>query len=620
MFVLSLLFTSTSALPSVGFLRCSRLNQPFSCLHPRSFSFFFQHFGPSSTRDISLPVFVLNEMLSESYILEGLRRACQWSSESLVGSFADVAQSLEKEIEAAKTTVDSACRTQHVLLYGLPGCGKSTLTNVLCSRGSRLLPEVSGDSSATMVSLDIGVGNLDENDTSFVVRLPPHWLDRASHWHFLRRLEEKEQEKELEVAFESVVFGADQVIINMKQYTTRIRNHSNVTIYWHDGSSNQMTVRKVVGKKASLEFTGGGDSRSRLHREEHIKLIQLNRADEYDIFSWPQQKYLAAYMHGVEPPSPFHSTLLQLPFPESLSVNGQSWWWESTIRSSTSIDAEQHPSFAELNESQQSALRLTDAQRITIIGGPPGSGKTRTIAAEVVRSVHRTGKTTTAQRVLCLAETNTAARHMCEAIAQFLPPSQVQLLVSNEFEYEWHSTLYDDLVQRGYMEQLDRIRAERDRRKQQAGVNQKKLHKNPVGPGVHHRQVHWSKEPSQVSSPSDVDCRRSQSSPRSQGHPRVAYAASNRETPIVWRRQAAGTIRGSRRSLQCTGFSQQCDRCAVHHSLSIFRRTDNAQSSISHAPHTRSYDQHHFLRRAVAQPQDARGRVMCEMDPCERIQ
>jgi ribonuclease D len=58
------------------------------------------------------------------------------------------------------------------------------------------------------------------------------WLDRASHWMFLRRVEGKEQEKELEVAFESVNFGQETVKVRMQQYSTRIRNRSNVTFYW----------------------------------------------------------------------------------------------------------------------------------------------------------------------------------------------------------------------------------------------------------------------------------------------------------------------------------------------------------------------------------------------------
>jgi hypothetical protein len=293
--------------------------------------------------------------------------------------------------------------------------------------------------------------------------MPAHWLDRAANWHFLRRLEQKEQRQQLEVAFKAVEFGAEVVTIHMKQFSTRVRSQSNVTFRWRDGSSNQMTVRKVEGKRATVSFTGGGDSNSALRRQKHLESIRLDRANEHDLFCRPQREYLSAFMHGVEPPNPFLSTLLRLPFPVYPTLGSDddelSWWWDTAMRSNN-VRFAVHPSFAELNESQRSALRLTDAQRISIIQGPPGTGKTRTIAAEVSRALERTGCTTDPQRVLCLAETNTAARHMCEAIAKLLPPTEVQLLVSREFEHEWHSHFYDDLVDRGYMEQLKQVRDE----------------------------------------------------------------------------------------------------------------------------------------------------------------
>ena len=125
--------------------------------------------------------------------------------------------------------------------------------------------------------------------------LPTHWLDRAYRWHLLQRLEDKELEQELEVAFTSVVFGDDDVVVTMKQYSTRIRRQSNVCFYWLDGSSNQMTISSVEGKVATLIFTGGGDSRSELRTSADLEMIQLNRADEPDLFRRPARKYLSGF-------------------------------------------------------------------------------------------------------------------------------------------------------------------------------------------------------------------------------------------------------------------------------------------------------------------------------------
>ena len=92
------------------------------------------------------------------------------------------------------------------------------------------------------------------------------------------------------------------------------------------------------------------------------------------------------------------------------------------------------------------------------------------------RSLHRGS---TSQRVLCVAETNTAARHMCEAIAEHLGPEDVQLLVSHEFEFEWHEQLYDDLVKKGYMVRLAQSRAMRSKTR-----HPPRFHQTAVDPPV----------------------------------------------------------------------------------------------------------------------------------------
>ena len=79
-------------------------------------------------------------MLSEGYILDGLRRLREWSARSLSGPFLDSAAALEMEFAEAEATVANACRCEHVLLYGSAGCGKSTLTNVLSVPGLRVVP------------------------------------------------------------------------------------------------------------------------------------------------------------------------------------------------------------------------------------------------------------------------------------------------------------------------------------------------------------------------------------------------------------------------------------------------------------------------------------------------
>ena len=276
--------------------------------------------------------------------------------------------------------------------------------------------------------------------------LPAKWLDRAARWNELVLLERREQRQELNVAFEQVVFGRDGVVVvHMKQYTTRVRLGSRVQLCWVDGSREEVFVRSVQGKRALLERAISATNSVALDR------ICLHRAHERDLVRHAHAAYLDEFVQRTRPPSPFEVALLDLPKPSDFLA----WLRSAKARYATLTRSPSDDAYRQLDASQRSALDMARAHRISAIQGPPGAGKTRTIAAEVARVVSQN------ERVLCLAETNTAARHMCEAIARVLPPSRVQLWVSGEFEHEWHAALYDDLVGAGYMSALRRTRARR---------------------------------------------------------------------------------------------------------------------------------------------------------------
>ena len=99
------------------------------------------------------------------------------------------------------------------------------------------------------------------------------------------------------------------------------------------------------------------------------------------------------------------------------------------------------------------------------------SGKTRTIAAGVLRYIQA------GLKVLCVAETNAAARNMCQAIAKLMPPDKneklvpsdkMQLIVSQEFEQDWHERDYDQLRGGGYM----KVGFKRDRKQKKAEISE----------------------------------------------------------------------------------------------------------------------------------------------------
>jgi hypothetical protein len=158
----------------------------------------------------------------------------------------------------------------------------------------------------------------------------------------------------------------------------------------------------------------------------------------------------------------------------------------------------------DLNDRQRSAVDTALSRKLSYIHGPPGTGKTHIIAALVYNLVASNPPITeesrgkgvkpalschsapnafdllelassgsededpsdseademneeekdwsvdNRRRILCIAQTNTAARHMAESISKLLPPNRVALLVSNEFYQDWHECEYVNLRQDGY--------------------------------------------------------------------------------------------------------------------------------------------------------------------------
>ena len=68
---------------------------------------------------------------------------------------------------------------------------------------------------------------------------------------------------------------------------------------------------------------------------------------------------------------------------------------------------------------------------LSLIQGPPGSGKTRTLAAICQHAVQNN------EGVLCLAWTNVAVRNLCELLKKVLQRGVVSIKTSTEYKC-WH--------------------------------------------------------------------------------------------------------------------------------------------------------------------------------------
>ena len=88
------------------------------------------------------------------------------------------------------------------------------------------------------------------------------------------------------------------------------------------------------------------------------------------------------------------------------------------------------PTSSTLNDLQELAF-CRSFHPISVIHGPPGTGKTRTLAAICKQAVQR------GEGVLCLCWTNVAIRNLCDHLRNILPPGLLGIRISTEFKC-WH--------------------------------------------------------------------------------------------------------------------------------------------------------------------------------------
>ena len=88
-----------------------------------------------------------------------------------------------------------------------------------------------------------------------------------------------------------------------------------------------------------------------------------------------------------------------------------------------------------INPSQYKALQNAFKHKVSVIKGPPGTGKTRTIAA--IADVAQKGN----KRVLILAPGNSASRRILESLVKSGCEAAC-LVVSEDYFYEWHELAY----------------------------------------------------------------------------------------------------------------------------------------------------------------------------------
>ncbi|KAG5646974.1 hypothetical protein DXG03_001697 [Asterophora parasitica] len=135
------------------------------------------------------------------------------------------------------------------------------------------------------------------------------------------------------------------------------------------------------------------------------------------------------------------STILENPFVQRVWLPSKKISWLDTPSSFIAIPLS-FPPPRTLNTSQTNAVNTIlsnmDADRITLIHGPPGTGKTTVIAAAITSIIASSDRNRT---VWVSAQSNVAVKNVAEKLGD-VGFFDFKLLVSKDFHFDWHEHLY----------------------------------------------------------------------------------------------------------------------------------------------------------------------------------
>ncbi|OAX30792.1 P-loop containing nucleoside triphosphate hydrolase protein, partial [Rhizopogon vinicolor AM-OR11-026] len=137
-------------------------------------------------------------------------------------------------------------------------------------------------------------------------------------------------------------------------------------------------------------------------------------------------------------------TLLELPFFCTIWVPSCSILWPPLVQAIWTEPLVYYPG-GTLNDSQDLAVKRilsgADKDRVLLIHGPPGTGKTTVIAASVLSIIKYGSRKRT---IWLVAHSNVAVKNIAEKLDK-VEFREFKLLVSVDFHFDWHEHLYTRL-------------------------------------------------------------------------------------------------------------------------------------------------------------------------------
>ncbi|CAL1711902.1 unnamed protein product [Somion occarium] len=209
----------------------------------------------------------------------------------------------------------------------------------------------------------------------------------------------------IENEFDSVEMGdGQQLILQNSRFKTRVRRSNQTSVIMNSSHGGDIVGRAIYahGRSTNIQVLQG-----RFRRD--VGSVRVVGRDDATFPEVAREQFLLQLLQGKGPPI--------LP-----------------VRTDT---VEVHPAFSMLNMCQCSvaAAMISPSESLVITHGPPGTGKTTTIAAAV--------KYWSLQRspVWIVARSNVAVRNIARSLVSN-NVSDFKLIVSKEFYLEWHEDLY----------------------------------------------------------------------------------------------------------------------------------------------------------------------------------
>ncbi|KAF7327654.1 Regulator of nonsense transcripts 1 [Mycena kentingensis (nom. inval.)] len=239
-------------------------------------------------------------------------------------------------------------------------------------------------------------------------------------------------ENEIDVEFSH---KGNRLQVTSTRFKTRILRSNNQRVEVESTVQGKSTTfsgktKFVDGRAAQIALTEDfqGDT---------IRVTTVGREDPTKL----EQRRELAILRGLQQ----STTLLDHPFFQAIWLPSETPCWARVPGCGEHKVSLYYP-HAQLNGSQRDAVNAIlsedDCNRVMVVQGPPGAGKTTVIAAAILSILSSADEERT---VWVVAQSNVAVKNIAEKLARV--DCNFTLLVSKEFVYSWHEHLYEKIAE-----------------------------------------------------------------------------------------------------------------------------------------------------------------------------